>query len=73
MIARNLAAGLALASLATPAAAYIGPGAGIGVIGTALALLGTVVLLLVGFIWYPLKRFLRRNRPVDQPPADHEQ
>lgn len=65
-------AGLILASLATPAAAYVGPGAGIGVIGTALALVGTIVLLLVGFIWYPMKRFLRRKRSVDQNPTDSE-
>ncbi len=72
MNAKLIVAGLILASLATPASAYVGPGAGIGVIGTALALVGTVVLLLVGFIWYPIKRFLRRNRPVDQNPADNE-
>lgn len=65
-------AGLILASLATPAAAYVGPGAGIGVIGTALALVGTIVLLLVGFIWYPMKRFLRRKQSVDQNPTDSE-
>jgi hypothetical protein len=44
--------------LATPrvAEAYIGPGAGISVIGTAVAFLGAVVFALVGFVWYPLKR-----------------
>ena len=72
MTAKLIVAGLFLLALGTPAAAYVGPGAGIGVIGTALALLGTVVLLLVGFIWYPVKRFLRRNRSVDQNPADSE-
>jgi hypothetical protein len=41
--------------------AYIGPGAGITAIGSLLALVGAVLLALVGFVWYPIKR-LRRNR-----------
>ena len=50
----------------TPALAYIGPGAGISAIGTALALLGAVFLLLVGFVWYPVKRLLRRQSRRDR-------
>jgi hypothetical protein len=44
--------------LATPrvAEAYIGPGAGISVIGTAVAFVGAVIFAVVGFVWYPLKR-----------------
>ena len=34
-------------TVSSPAAAYIGPGA--------------VLLLLVGFVWYPLKRLLRKR------------
>jgi hypothetical protein len=55
--------------LASPdiALAYIGPGAGITAIGTAIALLGAIVLAIVGFVWYPLKRWRaamrdKRNR-----------
>jgi hypothetical protein len=46
--------------LAAPAAAdaYIGPGAGISVIGTALAFVGAVIFVIVGFVWYPLKRLV---------------
>ncbi|MGD8913948.1 MAG: hypothetical protein PVI97_16885 [Candidatus Thiodiazotropha sp.] len=44
--------------------AYIGPGAGLGAIGTAIALLGALILLIVGFIWYPVKRLLRRSKNV---------
>ena len=44
------------------AEAYIGPGAGLGAIGTAIALVGAVILLIVGFVWYPLKRLLRRGK-----------
>ena len=41
------------------ALAYIGPGAGLGAIGTFLAVIGAAVLLFVGFVWYPVKRLLR--------------
>ena len=42
------------------AQAYIGPGAGLSALGSLLALLGAVLLTLVGFIWYPVKRTIRR-------------
>ncbi len=38
--------------------AYIGPGAGLSAIGTVLALIGVILLAVLGFIWYPLKRFI---------------
>lgn len=47
---------------AAPAAAYIGPGAGLGAISVAIAIVLGVVLLLVGFLWYPLKRMLKGNK-----------
>jgi uncharacterized membrane protein len=47
---------------ATPAAAYVGPGAGISVIGTAIAFVGALVFAIVGFVWYPLKRLLAAVR-----------
>jgi membrane protein implicated in regulation of membrane protease activity len=45
-----------LLALPGVALAYIGPGAGITAIGTAIALLGAIVLAIVGFVWYPIKR-----------------
>ena len=48
--------------IATDAFAYIGPGAGISAFGSLLALLATIVLIAVGFIWYPVKRLLRHFR-----------
>lgn len=50
--------------LASPgvAWAYIGPGAGITAIGTAIALLGAILLAIVGFIWYPIKRLRAKMR-----------
>jgi len=42
--------------------AYIGPGAGMGAIATVIALIGAVLLAIVGFLWYPIKRLLRKNK-----------
>jgi len=60
---------LALLTLAEPAAAYLGPGAGLGAIGAVVALVAAVALAVVGFVWYPIKRLVvagrSRRRPVD--------
>lgn len=48
------------------AAAYVGPGAGLTVIGAALAFIGSIVLGIVGFIWYPMKRIFRARAKKDR-------
>lgn len=45
-----------------PAFAYIGPGSGLSALGTILAFLGTLLLLIVGFLWYPVKRLLKSRK-----------
>jgi hypothetical protein len=47
---------------AAPAAAYIGPGAGLGAIAVTLALGVGALLLVVGLVWYPLKRFFKGRK-----------
>ena len=47
---------------AGPATAYIGPGAGLTAIGTVLALVGAVALAIFGFVWYPIKRYMRKRK-----------
>ena len=42
--------------------AYVGPGAGLSGIGALIALIGAVLLALFGFVWYPVKRLLRKCR-----------
>lgn len=54
-----IAAFLMVAAAPQTAAAYIGPGAGITAIGTLVALVAALVLAVVGFLWYPIKRFRR--------------
>jgi putative Mn2+ efflux pump MntP len=44
------------------AAAYVGPGAGITLIGSLIAVIASVLLALVGFVWYPLKRLRERRK-----------
>ena len=41
--------------------AYVGPGAGLSVIGTVLALVAAFFLAIIGFIWYPVKRLLQKR------------
>jgi hypothetical protein len=47
-------------TISRDAQAYVGPGAGLSAIGSVLAFLCTVFLLIVGFFWYPVKRLLKR-------------
>lgn len=57
--------------MAGPVHAYIGPGAGISAIGTAVAFVGAIIFAIVGFVWYPIKRllaFLRSRRQSDDEP-----
>lgn len=56
----SVAAVAALGLVPQAAFAYVGPGAGLTAIGTLLAFLGAVCLALVGFVWYPVKRMMRR-------------
>ena len=57
--------------LSNPALAYIGPGAGLSAIGTFVAVIGAFLLLLVGFVWYPVKRLLR-GRKATKDAAENE-
>ncbi len=58
----------ALGLVPEAALAYVGPGAGLTAIGTILAFLGAICLAVVGFVWYPVKRMLRR--PAVRGPED---
>lgn len=52
-------AGLMLALTPVFAQAYVGPGVGLSALGSILAFIGAIVLLIAGFLWYPIKRLLR--------------
>ena len=57
--------------LSNPALAYIGPGAVLSAIGTFVAVIGAFLLLIVGFVWYPVKRLLR-GRKATKDAAENE-
>ena len=71
----RLALGAALCvALVQPAAAYVGPGAGLGAIGAFIGLVATVLLTVGLLIVWPVRRLLRRARgkPAAQAPASDD-
>jgi membrane protein implicated in regulation of membrane protease activity len=59
-----VAAGLVFA--AGPAAAYIGPGAGLSLLGALWGVAAAVVAALLFLLLWPLRRLLRKRHPVQQ-------
>lgn len=49
-------------NMAAPVYAYVGPGPGIGAVGTLVAVIAVLVLAIAGAIWYPVKRLLGRGQ-----------
>ena len=47
---------------ATPALAYIGPGAGLGAIGAVVGLLGALLLAIGVVVIWPIRRMVRKAR-----------
>ena len=46
--------------------AYVGPGAGLGMLGALAAVVGVLILGLLGPILYPLRAILRKRRARQQ-------
>jgi hypothetical protein len=52
--------------------AYIGPGAGVTVLGTVFGFIAAIFFAIIGFVWYPIKRLLgvarsrRRQQSSDE-------
>jgi hypothetical protein len=59
---------LALAPLT--AQAYVGPGAGVGMIGSLLAVLGAILLAVVGLILWPLRMLRKRRQAKGSSPTE---
>lgn len=53
---------LAISLSATPAAAYIGPGLGLGVIASIFGAIAAFFMMIAGLVWYPVKVMLRKRR-----------
>lgn len=68
-VVSTLLASLAATLFVTePASAYGGPGSIISGIGALLAVVAAVLAAIFGFIWYPLKRLVRRMRGEREEP-----
>lgn len=49
-------------SLSAPALAYIGPGAGISVLGSLLGILGTIIVAIGAILFWPIRKMLKRRK-----------
>jgi hypothetical protein len=62
-------ASIFIAALAsTPAAAYMGPGAGLGMLGSLIAVVGAVLVALVGILILPVRLLMKKRRKAVSPP-----
>lgn len=52
------------------ASAYIGPGAGLSAIGAFLAIVAGVFVAIFGFLWYPIKRLVKKMRKKPEAEGD---
>lgn len=50
--------------------AYVGPGAGLSIIGSLLAFLAAIVVGIFGFLWFPIRRFLRKRKLAKERAAE---
>jgi membrane protein implicated in regulation of membrane protease activity len=53
---------LLLALIATPATAYVGPGAGISVLGSLLGILATIFVAIGAILFWPIRKLMRRRK-----------
>ncbi len=68
----NIASLPGLMCVSSSAAAYVGPGLGMGAVGVILGLLMSIVLAILALFWYPFKRLLRKralNSEAEETPA----
>lgn len=56
-----------LLTAATPALAYMGPGAGLGMLGSLFALLGAALVGVFGLIVLPARMLIKRMRKAPPP------
>lgn len=59
-------------TLAAPSAAmaYVGPGAGLSIVGTVLAFVAAIVAGILGFLWFPIRRLIRKRKEAAAKAAD---
>ena len=50
--------------LVSPAFAYIGPGAGISVLGSVLSILATIFVAIGAILFWPIRKYLKRRKAL---------
>ncbi len=58
---------VAYVCVAMPAAAYVGPGAGITLIGALIGLVSAVFLAVFAILRWPIRRYLARRKAAREP------
>ncbi len=53
---------MSFAAIPASALAYVGPGAGLSIIGSVLALFAAVIVAIFGFLFFPIRRMLRKRK-----------
>ena len=72
--ARCAVIGGILAAAAPAALAYVGPGAGLGMIASLLAVVVAVLATIVGLVMWPIRRLMQRKKSgTDAPPPDADE
>jgi hypothetical protein len=56
------AVAIILLTVSMPVSAYIGPGMGGGAIAVVFGILAAIFMAIFGFIYYPVKRWLKRRK-----------
>jgi hypothetical protein len=59
---RMICLALLVSSLATPAFAYVGPGAGLTLIGSLLAVVAAAALAIIGLVMFPIRLAMKKAR-----------
>jgi len=63
---------LILLTQISTAMAYVGPGAGISVLGSLLSILATIIVAIGAIIFWPLRKFIKRRKARRETPVDTE-
>lgn len=53
--------------------AYVGPGLGLGAIGAFFGTILAILLGLIGIIWYPVKRMIKKYKTDKNPMKEREE
>jgi membrane-bound ClpP family serine protease len=61
-VAVSCSAIMGVALFPASALAYVGPGAGLSVIGSLLAFVAAIIVAIFGFLFFPIRRILRRRK-----------